>query len=208
MNSSQSEYQVNCSLVVKVRWACERLLGHAASLGLPVNIFRPSMCANSERSGRGLERDDINRRVLVSSLHTGYVPDFGSDKGGGMSWMGVEWLVFSMVQLSGLSTTSAVPNAANAGPSGPVIYHMVPDTHIPYSKIAQVLGGGFSGDPLRMAAPEEWFTALTRSGDAEMAMHAEVLKSWRVGGKRDGSGLRLMVRICGHCCATGMGIGT
>jgi amino acid adenylation domain-containing protein len=167
---------------LKVRWACERLLGHAASLGLPVTIFRPSMCANSERSGRGLKRDDINRRILEGSLQTGCVPDFGSKMGGGMSWMSVDKLVHDMATLSGLFTVDSPKSTRSLQRSAPAIYHVVADTHIPYNQLAEVLGTGYDGQKLRTVEPTEWFDAMKKSGNIDMTMQAEVLASWWAAG--------------------------
>jgi len=165
---------------LKARWACERLLGQAAALGLPVTIFRPSMCANSERSGKGLKRDDINRRILEGSLQTGCVPDFGSERGGGMSWMSVDKLVHAMATLSGLFTLASSQDSTRKSPtrSGPEIYHVVADRHIPYNELASVLGTGYDGRKLRTVEPAEWFEAMKKTGNMDMAMQAEVLASW------------------------------
>jgi amino acid adenylation domain-containing protein len=161
---------------LKARWACERLLGDAAARGLPVTIFRPSMCANSERSGRGLKTDDINRRILEGSLQTGCVPDFGSEKGGGMSWITVDWLVDSMAQLSSLHQN---PDGIDAtSKSALQIHHLVADTHLPYTDLAARLETAYDGRKMGTVSPAEWFAALRSTGNVDMAMQASVLESW------------------------------
>jgi nucleoside-diphosphate-sugar epimerase len=165
---------------LKARWACERLLGEAAAQGLPVTIFRPSMCANSERSGRGLKTDDINRRILEGSLQTGCVPDFGSDRGGGMSWITVDWLIDSMARLSSLYRDTGGSDVASN--SAMKIHHLVADTHVPYTDLAARLETAYDGSKMRTVSPAEWFAALRETGNVNMAMQASVLESWWAAG--------------------------
>ena len=157
---------------LKCRWVCEALLYEAASRGLPVSIYRACMCGSASSSGRGLERTDINRRILEACLQTGLVPDFRSASGGGMSWISVDYLVRSMEFLSKTSAPGVVGQAR--------IFNYQADQHIQYSDLAAVLGG----DPtqgcvsLRTVSPTEWFEALRTSRNPEMIMQAEVLQQW------------------------------
>lgn len=154
---------------LKCRWACESLLYQAAQRGLPVNIFRSSMCAGSPKSGVALNRTDINRRILEGSFQTGLVPDFGSDRGGGMSWITADFLVGSIKHLS--QRHSHHRQKAR-------IYNIVAGTHILYNELPKVLGASYEGKELRCVPPDEWFAALRASGNMEMIMQAEVLEKW------------------------------
>ena len=158
---------------LKARWACEALLYKAARRGIPVNIFRSCMCASSPRSGVPLARTDINRRILEGSLQVGMVPDFGSDAGGGMSWITADFLIQSMFFLS-QRHIEPFPEAR--------IHHIVSDVHVPYTELAGVLGLSHSGEMMKTVRPEEWFAALRGRGNPEMTMQAEVLEKWRQAG--------------------------
>ncbi|ORY58750.1 uncharacterized protein BCR38DRAFT_413069 [Pseudomassariella vexata] len=176
---------------LKVRWACEAILHAAAHGGLPVSIIRSSMCAMAPNAGVPLPRSDINRRIILGSLRTGLVPDFGSERGGGMSWVTFDFLAAALKHLTltrrledcggdGGEHESAA--AAGGGDSCARIWHIVPRTHISYRELAKLLENGLDGHPLRVVAPEVWFAALRAEGGAEMKMHAEVLdKWWRAG---------------------------
>ncbi|KAK0609806.1 Fusarin C synthetase [Lasiodiplodia hormozganensis] len=160
---------------LKARWACENLLYEAAHRGLPVTIFRPSMCANSAASGRALKRTDINRRILEGCLQTGLVPDFGSAHGGGMSWITADYLTAVIARLTIRPDGRSYQNSTAKGAR---IFHVVADRHIPYTELVDVLQTARSGEKLRAAAPEEWFAAMRAAGDPEMAIQAEVLREW------------------------------
>lgn len=155
---------------LKARWACEALLYRAARCGIPVTIFRASMCGGSSLVGVPLDRTDINRRILEATLQTGLVPDFGSAAGGGMSWISADFLVRSMLFLT--QQQSHIPHGSAD------IYHIVADEHIPYSKLPDVLQTGYDGNRLRLTSPEQWFEALRASRNEEMTMQAEVLEKW------------------------------
>lgn len=158
---------------LKARWACEALLYRAARCGIPVTIFRASMCGGSSVVGVPLDRTDINRRILEATLRTGLVPDFGSAAGGGMSWISADFLVRSIFFLSQQQQQrSQLPG------DGAEIYHIVADEHIPYTSLPDVLQTGYDGNRLRSASPEQWFEALRAASNEEMAMQAEVLEKW------------------------------
>lgn len=152
---------------LKCRWVCESLLYQAAHRGIPVNIFRSSMCAGSP--GAPLNRTDINRRILEGSLQTGLVPNFSSSRGGGMSWITAEFLAGSIKFLS----QRHAEHYRKAR-----IYHIVGDTHVPYTALPQLLGPARNGKPLKIVSPEEWFEAMRASGNMDMSMQAEVLERW------------------------------
>jgi thioester reductase-like protein/acyl carrier protein len=154
---------------LKARWACESILYQAARRGIPVTIFRSCMCGSSPRSGVALDRTDINRRILEGSLQTGLVPDFSSERGGGMSWITADFLVESMLFLS----------QHHPGRGGRAkVYHLVSDVHVPYTEMALLLSRGHDGQRLRSCEPGEWFQALRDSENPEMVMQAEVLERW------------------------------
>jgi thioester reductase-like protein len=155
---------------LKARWVCEALLSQAARRGIPVSIYRSCMCGSSPSSGVGLARTDINRRILEGSLQTGLVPDFGSARGGGMSWITADFLVESMFFLSQRKEGRKTGEAS--------IHHIVSDQHIPYVELTKVLDVSHQGEELRSVLPEEWFGALRASGNPEMIMQAAVLESW------------------------------
>ncbi|PYI12323.1 putative polyketide synthase [Aspergillus sclerotiicarbonarius CBS 121057] len=156
---------------LKCRWVCEALLYEAAKRGLPVSIYRACMCGSAPHSGRGLERTDINRRILEACLQTGLVPDFRSANGGGMSWISVDYLVQSIKHLSNDST--GITGQAR-------IFNYQAEKHIPYTQLPAVLGGDPTHDGVSLVAvpPAEWFEALRESHNPEMIMHAEVLEQW------------------------------
>ncbi|KAL4880374.1 putative polyketide synthase [Aspergillus karnatakaensis] len=154
---------------LKCRWACERLLYRAAERGLPVSIFRASMCTPAPGRGATLAQDDINRRILVGSVQLGMVPDFNSERGGGMSWITADFLAQSMLYLSRL--------VAHSGRLQ--IHHIVSPQHILYRDLPSVV---FPGRSLNVVPPREWFAALGASEDSEMAMHAAVLEEWHSAG--------------------------
>ncbi|KAK6359052.1 hypothetical protein TWF696_000222 [Orbilia brochopaga] len=156
---------------LKCRWACEAVLLKAAEKGIPVSLYRSCMCGGSRRTGEPVGRTDINRRILEASLQVGMVPDFSSQKGGGMSWVSVDFLVESIYLLSQLPSTST----AN-------IYHVVNDQHNLYSDIPKILRTSHSGDQMRSVDPAQWFTALRSQNDTEMTMMAEVLARWHTAG--------------------------
>ncbi|PLB45025.1 putative polyketide synthase [Aspergillus steynii IBT 23096] len=153
---------------LKCRWACERLLYRAAERGLPVSIFRPSMCTPAPGRRTTLARTDINRRILVGSLQVGMVPDFNSDRGGGMSWITADFLVQSILYLS--------QRAPTAGDTPLQIHHVVAPQHTPYSGVPSALFPTQSS--LKSVPPRDWFAALRASQDPEMAMQAAVLEEW------------------------------
>ncbi|KAI0837758.1 hypothetical protein F5Y06DRAFT_297186 [Hypoxylon sp. FL0890] len=159
---------------LKARWACEAVLHAAARRGLPVSIFRSSMCAMPSSSGLPLPRWDINRRILLGSLQTGLVPDFGSARRGGMSWVTFDFLADSIAFL----TRSPSHAPAAHGRADARIWHIVSKDHYTYRELADVLGPDLDGRPLRATAPEAWFAALKAEGNAEMTMQAEVLEKW------------------------------
>lgn len=158
---------------LKVRWACEKSLYQAAHRGIPVNIFRSCMCGSSPASGVPLSRTDINRGILDGCLQTGLVPDFGSERGGGMSWISADFLIQSIFYLSQRDMKSS-------GKTG--IYHIISDRHILYSELPGLLGKAYSGESLRLVPPEEWFEAVVAKGEPEMTMQTEVLKQWTKAG--------------------------
>lgn len=155
---------------LKARWVCEALLSQAARRGIPVSIYRSCMCGSSPLSGVGLARTDINRRILEGSLQTGLVPDFGSARGGGMSWITADFLIESMFFLSQRKEGRKTGEAS--------IHHIVSDQHISYIELTKVLGVSHQGEELRSVLPKEWFEALRASGNPEMIMQAAVLESW------------------------------
>ena len=154
---------------LKARWVCEKLLCHAATMGLPVTIYRSCMCSSSRGSQRPLDREDINRRILEGILQTGLIPDFGSKRGGGMSWISADFLVESIFYLS--HDTQRLSDQAQ-------IYHIVSETHIPYTRLGDILETSRQGTPLAVVEPSEWFEALRAQGNPEITMHAEVLEAW------------------------------
>ncbi|KAF2145308.1 uncharacterized protein K452DRAFT_243204 [Aplosporella prunicola CBS 121167] len=169
---SHMEPDADCGLAyLKARWVCEMLLYETARRGLPVTIYRSSMCGNSPSSGLGLKRTDINRRILEGSLQTGLVPDFGSADGGGMSWITSDFLAGSIAHLSLLHRETRPVGQAR-------IFHIVADNHIPYDDLANILQVSYGGQRLRTASPEEWFSAMRATGNPEMAIQAEVLSEW------------------------------
>lgn len=155
---------------LKARWACESILYHAAQRGIPVTIFRSSMCASSPASSVPLARTDINRRILEGSLQVGLVPDFSSARGGGMSWITADFLIQSMLHISQRPSSGPTANAR--------IHHIVSGNHIPYTKLAEILDVSYTQGKMRTVRPGEWFEALKASGNPEMTMQAEVLESW------------------------------
>ena len=158
---------------LKARWACESLLYHAAQRGIPINIFRSCMCGGSPASGVPLARTDINRRILEGSLQVGLVPDFSSERGGGMSWITADFLIKSILHLS------QSPSAPTAKAR---IHHIVSDKHIPYLDLPALLDVSYAQEKMRTVRPAEWFKALKACGNPEMTMQAEVLESWCLAG--------------------------
>ncbi|KAF3910565.1 hypothetical protein ABW21_db0202227 [Orbilia brochopaga] len=156
---------------LKCRWACEAVLLKAAERGIPVSIYRSCMCGGSRRTGEPVGRTDINRRILEASLQVGMVPDFSSQKGGGMSWISVDFLVESIYYLSQL------PRDTTAN-----IYHVVNGQHHAYSEIPKLLSTSHSGDQMKSVDPAQWFAALRKQNDTEMTMMAEVLARWHTAG--------------------------
>lgn len=154
---------------LKCRWVGEALLYKAARRGLPISIHRACMCASAPTSGRGLERTDINRRILEASLQTGLVPDFRSTDGGGMSWISVDFLVRSIQFLS----TELQADLGRAR-----IFNYQSENHVPYADLASLLGDASRGCPLKSVKPAEWFNALRGTQVPEMVMHAAVLEQW------------------------------
>ena len=150
---------------LKVRWVCEQLLGAAARHGLPVHIFRVCMCGSSTQ-GVPLPQEDINRRILVESLRLGMLPDFGSQMGGGMSWVGAEFVVRAMLHLMKEEVYGE-----------PAVHHLVSDRHLTYDELSRVLEVSF-GAPMRSVHPTEWLEALRTTGNAELVIHVEVLEQW------------------------------
>ncbi|PWY95188.1 putative polyketide synthase [Aspergillus sclerotioniger CBS 115572] len=157
---------------LKCRWVCEALLYEAAKRGLPVSIYRACMCGSAPLSGRGLDRTDINRRILEACLQTSLVPDFRSANGGGMSWISVDYLVQSIKHLSSDSTPGTTGQTR--------IFNYQAEKHIPYTQLPAVLGGdpADGGVSLAVVPPAEWFKGLRESHNPEMIMHAEVLEQW------------------------------
>lgn len=147
---------------LKVRWVCEQLLCAASQRGIPASIIRASMCSPAVQSGQPLPRTDINRRILAGSFETGLVPDFASKTGGGMSWIDANFLVQSMVHLG------KGPDQKMAA-----IHHVTGKEHLSYAQVC-----GLLGNDLRLVAPEQWFAALRKAENPEMAMQAEVLEEW------------------------------
>ncbi|KAL9609780.1 MAG: hypothetical protein Q9167_005476 [Letrouitia subvulpina] len=158
---------------LKARWACEAILYKAARHGVPVSIFRSCMCSSSPGSGIPLDRTDINRRILECSLETGMVPDFSSDRGGGMSWITADFLVQSMFHL--------LQRHVDLKPEAK-IYHIVNREHIPYNKLANLLAVSHEGKEMRTVQAEVWFDALRAKPNPEMTLLAEVLESWCLAG--------------------------
>ena len=154
---------------LKARWVCEKMLCQAASLGLPVTIFRSCMCGSSRLSNAALDRTDINRRILEGILQTGLVPNIGGDHGGGMSWISADFLVESMVYF-------AKQSWLHSGRAR--IYHIVSENHISYKNLAKILKTSHRGIPLTVVEPQQWFTALKARGSYEMMMQAEVIETW------------------------------
>ena len=154
---------------LKARWVCEILLCDAAARGIPVSLFRPSMCGGSSASGMPLPRTDINRRILEASLQTGLMPDFGSDRGGGMSWISADFLVASIFHLA----KNCLP-----GRTEPSVFHLVSNRHVSYRDMTEILQVAHDGQTLRTVPPEKWIDALRATNDPEMAMQAEVLAEW------------------------------
>jgi thioester reductase-like protein len=70
---------------LKCRWVCESILYQAARCGLPVNTYRSCMVGANKSSQQGLDRTDINRRIIKASLQIGHLLDFNSSQGGGMN---------------------------------------------------------------------------------------------------------------------------
>lgn len=155
---------------LKCRWVCESLLYQAARRGLPVRIYRSCMVATNPSSQRGLDRTDINRRILESMLETGLVPDFNSKFGGGMSWIDLKFLIQSIHFLSRRPTETGARRAE--------IFNIVPEKHIQYNEFTALLGNSYEGNKLRLVEPKEWAVELCKTGNPEMVMHAEVLESW------------------------------
>ncbi|EPS39320.1 hypothetical protein H072_6929 [Dactylellina haptotyla CBS 200.50] len=156
---------------LKCRWACEAVLLKAAEHGIPVTIYRSCMCAGSPTTGQPVGRTDINRRILEASFQVGMVPDFSSQKGGGMSWVSVDFLVQSIHLLSQLPTEKT----AN-------IYHVISGQHKLYTDLPKVLETSYAGTPMVSADPVEWFAALRNLNDTEITMMAEVLERWHTAG--------------------------
>lgn len=153
---------------LKARWASEMLLEKAAEVGIDVSIYRASMCAASENSS--LERGDINRRTVVSFLKTKMVPDWGSEQGGGMSWIDADFLCQSMHFLA-KRKCSATSRAAKR-------YHLVSDAHLRYADMAKLLSQVPGHMGVELVPPSTWSEALRKQGDRGMKMHAEVLEKW------------------------------
>ncbi|KAL8951306.1 MAG: hypothetical protein Q9222_002705 [Ikaeria aurantiellina] len=158
---------------LKTRWVCEEILHRAARSGVPVVIYRSCMCGSSRISETPLDREDINRRILEGILQTGLVPEFGSDRGGGMSWISADFLVESIFHLSQQSDTRSYQAR---------IYHIVSETHIRYERLAEILEASYDGTGLRTVEPSAWFKALKLSDNSDMVMHAEVLEAWTQSG--------------------------
>ncbi|KAL1584811.1 hypothetical protein WHR41_06686 [Cladosporium halotolerans] len=149
---------------LKIRWVAEQLLAAAAEKGIPCSIFRSCMCAPAQDLGCPLPRTDINRRILAGSLLTGLVPDFGSSVGGGMSWIDASFLVRAMRALAAEATGEK---------ARPAIHHLTATQHWTYAELASLLG-----PRVRLASPQEWFSALRADGNAEMILQADVLEEW------------------------------
>lgn len=163
---------------LKARWVCEKILCAAATqASVPVTIYRACMCGGATSFATPLDKHDVNRRILEGILQTGLVPDFGSDRGGGMSWISADFLVGSIAALS-RRRRQAGKDAETAAR----IYHVVSDTHVSYAELADLLGVSYEGRPLVVVEPGEWFAALRARGEPEMRMHAEVLETWKRAG--------------------------
>ncbi|EWC44095.1 hypothetical protein DRE_07230 [Drechslerella stenobrocha 248] len=156
---------------LKCRWACEAVLLKAAEHGIPVTIYRSCMCGGSRNTGEPVGRTDINRRILEASLQVGMVPDFSSKKGGGMSWVSVDFLVESIYLLSQLPVTTTAK-----------FYHVINNQHNLYNNLPKVLQKSYSGDQMKSVEPAQWFSALRKQDDTEMTMMAEVLARWHSAG--------------------------
>jgi thioester reductase-like protein len=153
---------------LKVRWVAEQLLAAAAAEGVPVSIFRAPMCAPDKSRGCALDQTDINRRILAGSLLLGKMPDFGSDEGGGMSWIDTSYLAPAMCALA---------ERAGSEHGKPSIHHITTDQHTSYAALAEMLG-----PDVQLVEPAEWFAALRATGDPEMNLQAGVLQEmWNAG---------------------------
>ncbi|KAF8242157.1 hypothetical protein K440DRAFT_607820 [Wilcoxina mikolae CBS 423.85] len=154
---------------LKCRWACEQILLRASkSAGIPVNIIRTSMCSGSTKTGRPLNKSDINRRILAASLLVGGVPDFHSESGGGMSWLSIDYLASAMVALSSGGRRRGVPK----------IWHIKSQKHILYRDMADVLRplAGY-GKQMEVLEPEEWLRRIAEHGSMDAVVFSETLES-------------------------------
>jgi thioester reductase-like protein len=156
---------------LKCRWVSEAMLYKAAEQGLPVNIYRSCMAGTNKDSQQGLDRTDINRRIIESALETGLVPDFRSDKGGGMSWIELDFLVQSIGFLSHRAPV-------HDGHQHARIFNVVSDQHFLYSQLVDLLGVSHDGNKLCLVEPSKYLQALRATGNPEMMIHAEVIQSW------------------------------
>ena len=185
---------------LKCRWVCELLLYQASRRGLPVAIYRSCMVGSNKTSNQGLDRTDINRRILESILQTGLVPDFNSSNGGGMSWINLSFLIKAIAYLSiHPSSTSSKPSTSSPSSSSstssasfatscttsshpslnPQIYNLTSPTHLNYKNdLPTLLGPSYAGRDLKPVHPEIWAQALRDTGNPEMEMQAETLLSW------------------------------
>ncbi|PGH13503.1 hypothetical protein AJ79_03633 [Helicocarpus griseus UAMH5409] len=144
---------------LECRWVCELLLYEAGRGGLPINIYRSCIVGTNASSHQGLDRTNINRRIVESALQTGLVPDFDSARGCGMSWIELDFLV---KRIAFLPSRENSKNAAK-------VFNLVSDQHIKYDEFACVLGQSYNGEKVRVLQLELWaqaFRASNNYGDA------------------------------------------
>ncbi|KAF7594440.1 hypothetical protein BBP40_009262 [Aspergillus hancockii] len=143
---------------LKCRWAYEQLLYRAAERGLPVSIFRASICTPALAREVSLAHSDINRGILVGVYTRGNELDHG--------------------RLSGPEHPLCLSQLVARSSPLPV-HRIVSPQHTLYRDLPSVM---LPRRPLRVVPPREWFATLSTSQDPDIAMHAAVLEEWHTAG--------------------------
>lgn len=160
---------------LKARWACERLLHAAAEhAGVRANIVRGAgLLCGSTRTGVPLARSDINRRIVTASLLVRAVPDFASDRGGGMAWLPVDYFVGALLSL-------CPPGCPPPG-HGCGLWHVPAHGHTLYRDMACTLQPLLAEGAMAVLQPTEWLARVSRTlaagGSADVDVFCETLQA-------------------------------
>lgn len=100
----------------KSRWVAEMLLGQAADRGFAVSIFRASAISASTATKVSEPADDFLRRMVLTMIETGSVPEFGTPSTEFViDFIPVNYLASAIYHLS---------TYAQGKREGPAIYHI------------------------------------------------------------------------------------